>query len=186
MKLSECTKCADLLEHRTQVVVPIVRGTSPTVLFLGEAPGGTEDRDGEPFCGAAGKWHWWFADKLGVSDSCVVGNCINCRPVILKGKRKVNGKPTDEQLQNCSHWRSMLIKSYNFRLIILYGTYPIAAMLGLHPPVSNWVGQKFVNSDIDVPFLACYHPATLVYDQGRYSSIWEEHAKFARKLLHEE
>jgi DNA polymerase len=167
-------------------VLPIVRGTSPTVLFLGEAPGGTEDKKGEPFCGSAGKWHWWFANEIGVADSCVVGNCINCRPVVLKGKRKVNGKPTDDQLMNCSHWRNMLIRSYSFKLIILYGTYPIAAMLDLHPPVSKWVGRKFVNSKIGIPLLACYHPATLVYDYKEYISAWEEHTKIARKLLYEE
>lgn len=77
----------------------------------------------------------------------------------------------------------MLINSYNFKLIILYGTYPIETILGLHPPVSNWVGQKFVNSNIDVPFLACYHPATLVYNYEKYLPIWEEHITFARELL---
>ena len=50
---STCTKCRRLSEGRTQVVYG-VGDPSADLMFVGEAPGFHEDKQGEPFVGAAG------------------------------------------------------------------------------------------------------------------------------------
>lgn len=184
MNLSKCNKCKDLVINRTQVVLPLIRGSNPRVLFLGEAPGATEDIKGEPFCGSAGKYHWWFAKELGVSDSCVIGNCINCRPVIItKDNKKINGKPTETQLKNCEKWRNKLLNSFSFKLIILYGSVPIQTILHLDPPVYKLVNKSYHVPGIDGTFFACYHPATLIYNNPYYKPLWDNLLETAKTLM---
>src|SRR5262249_25646042 len=49
-----CTRCAELVATRTQTVFG-VGPPDPALCFVGEAPGGDEDRQGEPFVGQAGQ-----------------------------------------------------------------------------------------------------------------------------------
>lgn len=169
--LSDCDLCKDLVATRKNVVKPIKMG-DPIVLFIGEAPGSQEDKKGIPFCGPAGKWHWWFANELGISETCAVGNCINCRPTKL-GERGnlINGKPSDEHIKNCLIWRKKLLHSYPYKLVILYGTYPVQTLLKKEEPISEYVGNFY---EIDgVKYFACYHPATLIYNTTYYKPIWD-------------
>ena len=52
-KVTNCTKC-DLAKTRTNSV-PGIGNFHSDVIFVGEAPGRNEDKNGEPFVGAAGK-----------------------------------------------------------------------------------------------------------------------------------
>ncbi|HEX6133034.1 MAG TPA: uracil-DNA glycosylase [Longimicrobiales bacterium] len=74
-----CTRC-DLAPRRTQVV----RGVGPKsarVLFLGEAPGASEDRAGEPFVGAAGRLLDRLLEQAGLERADVyITNVVACRP----------------------------------------------------------------------------------------------------------
>ncbi|MGH7465229.1 MAG: uracil-DNA glycosylase, partial [Longimicrobiales bacterium] len=74
-----CTRC-DLALGRTQVV----RGIGPKrarVLFLGEAPGASEDRAGEPFVGAAGRLLDRLLEESGLLRSDIyITNVVACRP----------------------------------------------------------------------------------------------------------
>ncbi|HSK18162.1 MAG TPA: uracil-DNA glycosylase [Longimicrobiales bacterium] len=74
-----CTRC-DLAPFRTQVV----RGAGAKrarVLFLGEAPGASEDRAGEPFVGAAGGLLARLLEEAGLERSEVyITNVVACRP----------------------------------------------------------------------------------------------------------
>ena len=180
--MKDCTLCGDLLQHRTQVVLPIV-DDHPLLFFMGEAPGASEDKSGVPFVGAAGKYHQLFLEALG-SPSKVVCNVINCRPTILSGTgRIVNGKPTEQQIQNCSRWVDELVATYmlSCKLMILYGSYPIRSFLTEpddHPhfKVSDYVGNFYTITHAGVTFkaFACYHPATLVYNYKYYAPKWKE------------
>ena len=54
-QVSKCDRCKELFATRTQTVFG-VGPVSPELCFVGEAPGGDEDRLGEPFVGAAGQY----------------------------------------------------------------------------------------------------------------------------------
>ena len=51
---SKCSQCTELCDNRTQVVFGS-GNKDANVLFIGEAPGANEDKNGIPFCGMSGK-----------------------------------------------------------------------------------------------------------------------------------
>src|SRR4051794_41364133 len=78
-QVAGCTRCA-LAETRTQVVFG---AGSPTaeLMFVGEAPGFHEDKNGVPFVGAAGKLLSKLLDGIGLSrDDVYICNTVKCRP----------------------------------------------------------------------------------------------------------
>ena len=77
--ISECTKCL-LAATRTNAVFG-VGSLDAKVMFIGEAPGANEDKQGIPFCGAAGK----VLDELLAAatfkrEEVFIGNILKCRP----------------------------------------------------------------------------------------------------------
>ena len=76
---ASCTKCR-LAEGRTQVVFG-VGNPSAELMFIGEAPGFHEDKQGEPFVGAAGQLLTRMLGEIGLArDDVYVGNILKCRP----------------------------------------------------------------------------------------------------------
>jgi uracil-DNA glycosylase len=78
-EIRECRRCS-LHETRTNVV--IYRGShSPRVVFVGEAPGATEDRTGIPFTGRSGQRLDAAIDSVGLRpEEFGVLNLVKCRP----------------------------------------------------------------------------------------------------------
>src|SRR5690606_37479063 len=78
-EMSCCTRC-ELAAGRTRVV----KGVGPKrarVLFLGEAPGASEDRAGEPFVGSAGRLLDRLLERAGLERSDIyITNVVACRP----------------------------------------------------------------------------------------------------------
>jgi len=193
LKLSECNFCG-LHKRRQeglvkQVVLPLVHGTAPNVFFLGEAPGKHEDEQGIPFVdsgpGSAGHWHWKFAKALGVENSCIVMNTIQCRPAEKVGDIIKNGKPTIAQMQHCWPWVERTLQKYKIRLMILYGTYPIKQVLGFDSPISSFVGKFYEAEEVGrIKCFAAYHPASICYDKKAKLAIFKKHVKIIRKFLY--
>ena len=79
VSLRDCQRC-QLSAGRTQVVF----GTGnphASIMFVGEAPGFYEDREGEPFVGAAGKLLTELLQSIGLERSDIyIANVIKCRP----------------------------------------------------------------------------------------------------------
>src|SRR5207253_4963158 len=94
---SHCTRCAPLARARTQTVF----GVGPVdaeVLFIGEAPGGDEDRLGEPFVGAAGQLLNRILAACGFRrEQVYICNVIKCRP-------PGNRTPTPVEAANCREY----------------------------------------------------------------------------------
>ena len=75
----KCTKC-DLCKTRTNAV-PGKGNFQSDVIFVGEAPGRNEDKNGEPFIGVAGKKLSIALDEAGISrDVVYITNIVKCRP----------------------------------------------------------------------------------------------------------
>src|SRR5262249_57819111 len=92
-QVAGCERCA-LARTRTQVVF----GTgSPTadLMFVGEAPGFHEDKEGVPFVGAAGKLLSRLLEGIWLSrDVVYIANVLKCRP-------PVNRDPQPEEIESC-------------------------------------------------------------------------------------
>ena len=74
-----CTMCP-LAETRTQVVFG-VGDSQADLMFVGEAPGEQEDREGIPFVGRAGRLLTSLIEEIGLDrDSVYIANVVKCRP----------------------------------------------------------------------------------------------------------
>ena len=79
LEASTCTKC-HLSQGRTQVVFG-VGDPDADLMFIGEAPGFHEDKQGEPFVGAAGQLLTRMLGEIELSrEQVYIANVIKCRP----------------------------------------------------------------------------------------------------------
>src|SRR5690349_8707830 len=79
LQVISCTKCS-LSKSRTNAVAG--KGNcNAEIMFIGEAPGRSEDLKGEPFVGAAGKILTEVLEDAGLSrDDVFITNVVKCRP----------------------------------------------------------------------------------------------------------
>ena len=186
MKLSECKRCS-LHKSRTKVVMPLIIGIHPQVMFTAESPGKQEDLQGLPLRdsgrNSAGYWHWKIAKEMEVDKSCICLNTVQCRPVTKDGR---NGKPTMLQIEKCSPWIKKVYNRYKPRLVILYGAFAVGAILGFKSSMKSIVGRFYETSYFGetATCFVMYHPSTLSYDNPKYKPIFTEHIKIVRNYLH--
>ncbi len=111
-----CTKC-DLCKMRTQAV-PGDGPTDAALMFIGEAPGFHEDRQGHPFIGAAGKLLDDLLASIDMDRSQVfVTNVVKCRP-------PGNRDPLPDEVQTCtSNYLKRQVALLNPRMIVLLGRF---------------------------------------------------------------
>src|SRR5438552_6030224 len=93
---STCTRCR-LAESRTQVVFG-AGNPDADLLFIVEAPGLHEDKQGEPFVGAAGQLLTRMLGEIGLSrDEVYIANILKCRP-------PGNRDPLPDEIEACTPW----------------------------------------------------------------------------------
>ena len=110
--VSECTRCDELANSRTQTVFG-VGDPAARLVFLGEGPGADEDRQGEPFVGAAGQLLDKILDACQLSrEQVYILNVVKCRP-----PRNRNPSPRMRNVpavgnMHVSSWRSSSLSSF--------------------------------------------------------------------------
>lgn len=131
-EIRSCTRCP-LHQHRTQVVI-YRGGPTPVVVFMGEAPGATEDRIGLPFVGASGRRLDIAIDllHLGPNDFGVL-NLVKCRP---PGNRFV-----EATAQACRPYLERQLALLSPRLIVTLGAHALHALDPSAPAISVAAGQ---------------------------------------------
>ena len=91
-----CPRCR-LAETRTQVVFG-VGDPDADLLFIGEAPGFHEDKQGEPFVGAAGQLLTRMLGEIGLRrEDVYIANVLKCRP-------PANRDPLPDEIESCTPW----------------------------------------------------------------------------------
>lgn len=164
--VDECTRCDALVESRTQIVNGVGSGDSG-VMFVGEAPGRDEDREGEPFVGSSGQV---LTDKLGdvgLSRGEVrITNSVRCRP-------PENRDPRKAELGNCRGYLLEEIQRYDPNVICTLGRVATTNILGVDEAMRDLVGStREVGIDGRAyRVVPCYHPAAMLYDRGKEEEI---------------
>jgi DNA polymerase len=152
-----CTKCA-LAEGRTQVVFGAGDPNSD-LMFVGEAPGFHEDKQGIPFVGAAGKLLEQLLEGIGLSRGEVyIANVLMCRP-------PGNRDPLPEEIQACeSHlWRQ--IELIEPRVVATLGNFATKLLSGRPTGITRVHGQEqeVTLGGRRVLLYPIYHPAAALY-----------------------
>lgn len=167
-----CTRCT-LHETRTQVVFGVGNRTARW-MFIGEAPGESEDLQGEPFVGRAGQLLNEMIKAIGLTREAVyIANVLKCRP-------PRNRDPSAEEAAACeSHLLSQvaLIKP---AIIIAVGRVAAQNLLKTATPIGKLRGV--VHDYQSIPLVVTYHPAYLLRSQTEKRRAWED-LKLARRAL---
>jgi uracil-DNA glycosylase family 4 len=157
-----CEQCSELVESRSR----IVDGVGPTdaaLLFVGEAPGATEDEQGEPFVGRSGDVLDEGLRDVGLARPDVrITNCVRCRP-------PENRDPTVDELANCRGYLDREIATVDPELVVTLGKVPAEHVLERSVGVTSEAGEihETTIGGETRRVLVCVHPAATLYDPGQ-------------------
>lgn len=168
-----CTRC-DLCKTRTKAV-PGKGSLDSKIVFIGEAPGRTEDLRGEPFVGSAGKKLTEALERNGISrDSVYITNVVKCRP-------PENRVPTEGERAACAGYLQAELDIIKPKIVCVLGNTASKSVLGIADITKN--RGRVIEKDGRRYFLTL-HPAAIIYNQ-RLSSIFEEDIATLAKISKE-
>jgi uracil-DNA glycosylase family 4 len=149
-----CTACP-LHRGRTQAVP----GTGPAtarIMAVGEGPGETEDRLGQPFVGAAGNVLTKLLLGIGLRrEDIYITNVVKCRP-------PGNRDPEPDEVEACSAFLDAQVEIIRPDVILVLGRHALGRLLPGSNSITRLHGQKVVRGDrLYVPL---YHPAAALYN----------------------
>jgi len=170
-EVRSCTRCR-LHGTRTQTVFG-VGNRSASWLFVGEAPGADEDRQGEPFVGRAGQLLNAMLFALGLKrEDVYIANVLKCRP-------PENRDPQDDEAGACEPFLVRQIELIGPRIIVALGRHAAHSLLKTEQPLGRMRGQKL--SYHGTPLIVTYHPAYLLRSPLEKRKAWDDLC-LARKL----
>jgi uracil-DNA glycosylase len=160
-----CTRCR-LAESRTQVVFG-VGNPDADVLFVGEAPGFHEDKQGEPFVGAAGQLLTRMLDEvLGLRRADVyICNVLKCRP-------PGNRDPQEDEIEACTPWLIEQISVIQPRVIVTLGNFATKFVLNTPQGITRMRGSVYPWHGRTV--IPTFHPAAILRGGGEGSRQYGE------------
>jgi uracil-DNA glycosylase len=157
-----CVKCR-LSKGRTQVVW-LDGNPASDLMFVGEAPGFHEDRQGKPFVGAAGKLLDQMLESIGLDrTSCVICNVIKCRP-------PGNRDPQPDEIETCSPYLRAQIDFIKPKVIVTLGNFATRYILQRQVSISRVRGGLFEAFGAKV--IPTFHPASALHSGGEGSPAW--------------
>jgi DNA polymerase len=172
-QVAACQRCR-LGQMRTRAV-PGHGPVESQIMFIGEAPGFHEDRQGLPFVGAAGK----FLDELLASielkrEDVFIANVIKCRP-------PGNRDPKPDEIAACRPYLDRQIELIRPRIIITLGRFSMARYFP-GASISRIHGRPKRSGG--VIYYPMFHPAAALH-QPRWRPLIEEDMKRIPELLAE-
>jgi uracil-DNA glycosylase len=156
-ELSDCTKCP-LAEGRSTVVF----GTGDPdadLMFVGEAPGFHEDKQGKPFVGQAGKLLDKLLAEIGLGRrECFIANVLKCRP-------PGNRDPQPAEIDACEGHLFRQIELIQPRVVCSLGNFATKLLSGSPAGITKVRGVPQVRElgDRTVFLYPIFHPAAALY-----------------------
>ena len=156
---ASCTLCR-LANGRTQVVYG-VGDPHADLMFIGEGPGFHEDRQGEPFVGAAGQLLNRVLGEIGLTRERVyIANVVKCRP-------PNNRDPYPDEIDTCSPYLREQIDLVDPHVIVTLGNFATRYVLNRQLSISRVRGQRFpIDGRVVIP---TFHPAAILHGGGEAS-----------------
>jgi DNA polymerase len=171
--VARCTRCAELAETRTQTVFG-VGNPQARILFVGEAPGADEDRQGEPFVGRAGQ----LLNRIIVAcrltrEEVYICNVLKCRP-------PGNRTPLPQEADNCREYLDGQIATIAPEYIVCWGSVAAQRLLDTAAPIGRLRGKFYSHAGAKV--LCTYHPSYLLRNPAAKAQVWDDMKFLMRDL----
>jgi uracil-DNA glycosylase family 4 len=172
-ELGECQRCK-LASSRHSIVFG-AGSPEADLVFVGEAPGAEEDRQGLPFVGRAGQLLTRIIESIGLTrDSVYICNVLKCRP-------PGNRNPETEEVETCSPFLRQQLTVIEPRIVCCLGTFAAQTVLGMRVPISKLRG-RFHSID-GVSYIATFHPAYLLRNPEKKREVWEDMKQIRAALM---
>jgi DNA polymerase len=166
-----CTRC-ELARTRTHAV-PGEGNPHAEVMFIGEAPGWNEDKQGRPFVGAAGQFLNELLERIGLRRSDVfITNIVKCRP-------PGNRDPLPDEIAACAPYLEEQIAAIRPKVIVTLGRYSMARWFPTEK-ISKIHGQPRRFGDYVV--VPMYHPAAALHQPALKAAVEQDMMKLPQIL----
>jgi uracil-DNA glycosylase len=153
---STCTRCR-LAKGRTQVVFGVGHPDAD-LMFIGEGPGYYEDKQGEPFVGAAGQLLTRLLGEIGLRrENVYICNVVMCRP-------PGNRDPLPDEIESCRPYLEGQLETIRPRVIVTLGNFATRFILDRQVSISRVRGQRFTIDGRTV--IPTFHPAAVLHGGG--------------------
>ncbi|MBW2631227.1 MAG: uracil-DNA glycosylase [Deltaproteobacteria bacterium] len=163
-ELGDCKRCK-LHDKRNHIVFgegsPIA-----DLVFVGEAPGRDEDRQGKPFVGRAGQLLTDIIKAMGLERKDVyICNILKCRP-------PENRNPEPDEIAACEPFLIKQLEAIQPRVICAMGKFAAQTLLKTGTAISMLRGR--FHSYHGIKLMPTYHPAYLLRNPGAKKQVWED------------
>jgi len=165
--VASCTKCR-LHTGRTQTVFG-EGSPRAKLMFVGEAPGREEDRQGRPFVGQAGQLLTKIIEAMGLKrEDVYIGNVLKCRP-------PENRPPEPDEINCCQPYLLQQIELIRPKVLCALGKYAAMVLVRKEGSITTLRGQFFDFQG--TPVIATFHPAYLLRNPSAKRLVWEDMKK---------
>jgi DNA polymerase len=171
--VAKCVRCAALASTRRQTVFG-VGPLDPDLCFIGEAPGADEDRQGEPFVGAAGQLLNRIIAACGLKrEEVYICNILKCRP-------PGNRQPQPDEAHNCREYLDRQLELVRPRFLCALGACAAQNLLGVSTGIKRLRGT--FHDYRGIPVLCTFHPAYLLRNPEAKKDVWEDMKKLLARM----
>ncbi|HKB12665.1 MAG TPA: uracil-DNA glycosylase, partial [Vicinamibacterales bacterium] len=171
--IGDCTRCKLHGLGRRQIVFG-VGNPEADLMFVGEAPGGDEDIQGEPFVGRAGQLLTKIMEAIDLKrDDVYIANVIKCRP-------PGNRNPEPDEVEQCEPFLFRQIEIVKPKVIVALGKFAAQTLLRTLDPISRLRGRVYDYRGAKL--IPTFHPAYLLRNPASKREVWED-MKVVRSLL---
>lgn len=170
--IGDCQRCK--LAHGRHNIVFGQGNPNASLMFVGEAPGAEEDRQGLAFVGRAGQLLTRIIESIGLSrEDVYICNVTKCQP-------PENRNPEPDEIMACQPFLERQIEVICPSVIVGLGKFAGQWLLKTAEPISRIRGRVGEYKGIKV--VPTYHPAFLLRNPGAKKEVWED-MKLVRDLL---
>jgi len=172
-----CVRCSELAAAR-QTVVFGAGNSDADLMFVGEAPGANEDRQGLPFVGQAGKLLDRLLSDIGLERGDVfVVNVLKCRP-------PGNRDPLPIEIDNCQEYLVRQVELIEPRVVCTLGNFATKLLRGNPAGITRVHGGPEVVTigSRAVRLYPLFHPAAALYTPRMLQTLEEDFARIPELL----
>jgi DNA polymerase len=172
-----CARCPQLAGTRTQVVFG-AGNADADLMFVGEAPGAEEDKQGLPFVGRSGQLLNELLGEIGLKrEDVFIANTLLCRP-------PGNRDPAPSELSNCESYLWEKLELIQPTVVCTLGNFATKLLRGDTTGITRLHGRAEVRTlgPRTVHLLPLFHPAAALYQRSNVEVLRQDFAQIPALL----
>jgi uracil-DNA glycosylase family 4 len=176
-QVQHCVRCQELAETRKNVVFG-AGNANADLMFVGEAPGASEDERGLPFVGRAGKLLETLLEEIGLARKDVfIANTLKCRP-------PGNRDPLPVEIENCHEYLYRQVELIQPRVICSLGNFSTKLLRDDPTGITRLHGkpEELTLGRRTVRLYPIFHPAAALYTPRMLETLREDFSRLPELL----